>query len=372
MVSREAVELIRLTIPEIGDEEIQVVTDVLRSGYLVQGKYVRDFEQKVADYLGARHAIAVSSGTAALHLSLIALGIGFGDEVILPDFTFPATANVVEIAGAKPVLVDIDLDSFNVNVDGIRKAISPRTKAILPVHLFGQSADMDPILDLAREHRILVMEDAACALGAEYHTQKCGTLGILGCFSFHPRKAITTGEGGMVVTNVDELAERLRQLRNHGLNTALGLGQFEMAGLNYRMTDFQGALGSKQMGRLEDIIAKRRALAQYYRQSLVGLYGIKLPEELPNNRHIWQSYVILLRPGIDRNRLIKVLKEAGVETTIGTYAISAQPHNHHPEWDLPISRQAYHQSLSLPLHTRMSETDVDEVVRCLKKAVQNV
>jgi perosamine synthetase len=357
--------MMRLTIPEIGEEEIQAVVRVLRSGYLVQGEQVQEFERLVAEYVGVRYAVAVSSGTAALHLALLALGIGPGDEVIVPDFTFPATANVVELIGASPVLVDIDLTTFNIDATQIRPAITKRTKAIMPVHLFGQSADMEPVLHLAHEHDLFVIEDAACALGAAYREHRCGTMGHVGCFSFHPRKAITTGEGGMVVTNDDAVAARLRQLRNHGMVTIEGHNQFDCAGFNYRMTDFQGALGAAQMGRLERIIARRVELAGLYHAALADIPNITRPAAMDGVRHIWQSYVVLVQEGVERDGLLCRLREQGVETTIGTYAVSVQPHYARTARNCPNSRQAYEQSLCLPLHTQMSAADVRTVAECL-------
>jgi dTDP-4-amino-4,6-dideoxygalactose transaminase len=250
--------------PEIGQGEIQAVAEVLESGQLVQGARVMEFEAKVAAYLGTKHAVAVSSGTAALHLALLGLGIGPGDEVLVPDFTFPACANAVELTGAAPVLIDIDLATFNLDVASIRSALTPRTKALMPIHMFGQPADMDPVLAIAREKGLLVVEDAACALGSEYRGRRCGGLADVGCISFHPRKVITTGEGGMLATNNLALAERLRVLRNHGQVLSEGRIRFEQVGFNYRMTEFQGALGVVQMDRLESFIERRIALASLY------------------------------------------------------------------------------------------------------------
>jgi perosamine synthetase len=369
MVSAEDGRVIRLVVPEIGEEEIQAVVAVLRSGHLVQGEYVQEFERLVAEYVGVKHAVAVSSGTAALHLGLLALGIGPGDEVIVPDFTFPATANVVELVGAKPVLIDIDISTFNLNVNQIRPAINPRTKAILPVHLFGQPADMDPILQIAEEHGLFIVEDAACALGAEYRGRKCGAMGQVGCYSFHPRKAITTGEGGMVVTHDDAVAERVRRLRNHGMVKAKGGNSFELAGFNYRMTDFQGALGAVQMRRLEGIIAHRTELARLYDKVLAGIPSIIRPMAMNGVRHIWQSYVILLREGFDRDEVMTTLKEHGIEATIGTYAVSAQPCYATPTKIPPVSWQAYEYSLCLPLHTKMSSADIRGIAECLSQAL---
>jgi perosamine synthetase len=363
-------QVIRLTIPEIGEAEIEAVAEVLRSGYLVQGQNVLEFERLVAEYVGVEHAVAVSSGTAALHLALLALGVGPGDEVIVSDFTFPATANVVELVGANPVLVDIDLATFDVDVSQIRPAISERTKAIMPVHLFGQPADMEPVLQIAQEYGLLVIEDAACALGAQYHGRKCGAMGHAGCFSFHPRKAITTGEGGMVVTTDGAVAERVRRLRNHGMVAAGGSNRFVLAGFNYRMTDFQGALGVVQMRRLERIIARRIELAALYDQALAEIEFIVCPVKMRGVRHIWQSYVVLLRDGVERDEVLRGLREQGVEATIGTYAVSAQPHYAGYVGVLPNSRRAYERGLCLPLHTQMSAADVGQVAECLERVVQ--
>jgi perosamine synthetase len=369
MVSKEDGGVIRLIIPEIGEEEIQAVTSVLHSGYLVQGSQVREFERLVAHYLDVKYAIAVSSGTAALHIALLTSGIRPGDEVIIPDFTFPATANVVELIGAKPVFVDIDLTTFNIAVNQIRPAITKRTKAIMPVHLFGQSADMQPLLKTAVEHDLLIVEDAACALGAEYHGRKCGTMGHVGCFSFHPRKVITTGEGGMIVTNDESMAERLRRWRNHGITTTNGHCQFEQPGFNYRMTDMQGALGVAQMTRLETIIARRIELAGVYDQALAHIPFIKRPIIAEGNRHIWQSYVILLHENIPRDDMLRDLKAQGVEASIGTYAVSAQPYYTSSAGGPPNSYRAYQHSVCLPLHLQMRSIDVKKVVNRLENAL---
>jgi dTDP-4-amino-4,6-dideoxygalactose transaminase len=362
--------MIRLTIPEIGEEEIQAVARVLRSGNLVQGENVQEFERLVAEYTGIKHAVAVSSGTAALHLALLSLDIGPGDEVILPDFTFPSTANVVELAGAKPVLVDIDLSTFNINTDLIEPAITGRTRAIMPVHLFGLPAEMDPVMALARKYNLKVIEDAACALGAEYRDSKCGTIGDTGCFSFHPRKNITTGEGGMLITDDDTVAGLARQLRNHGMEKINNRVQFKRAGFNYRMTDFQGVLGVVQMGKLEKIIRKKQELARIYNREFADMDLVTCPVNQEDGREIWQSYVILLNEGIDRDMISERLKQQGVETTIGTYAVSSQPHYAKAAGRLPNSDRAFKQSLCLPFYPKMSLSDIEGVVRCLKKAIR--
>jgi len=360
--------MIRLAIPEIGETEVDAVAGVLRTGFLVQGEHVRIFEERMADFVGARHAVAVSSGTAALHLALLALGVGPGDEVVVPGFTHPATANVVELVGARAILVDVDLRTFNIDPAAVVEAIGPRTKAIVPVHLFGQPAEMGSLLRLAADHGLSVIEDAACALGSAYRGQRCGTFGTVAAFSFHPRKVITTGEGGILTTNDDGMAAHLRRLRNHGQEIDRGRGRFLEAGLNYRLTDFQAALGTAQMARLPQILAVRAGLAEAYARALASIPGVTLPTVLEEGVHSWQSYVVLIGPPADRNDTQRRLGQEGIETTLGTYALAAQPHwSGHP--DLPMSRVAQERSLALPLHSRMSTADVSAVARALREAV---
>lgn len=361
--------MIRIAWPEIDDREIEAVAAVLRSGYLVQGRAVRAFEELVEGYVGVRHAIAVSSGTAALHLAALALEIGPGDEVIVPDFTFPASANAVEVTGARAVLVDVNLDTFNLDPACLESAVSSRTRAVMPVHLFGLAAPMKEVEAFATQHGLAVIEDAACAFGAEYFGRKCGSMGIVGCFSFHPRKAITTGEGGMLVTNDDAIAHRLRQLRNHGMAATDLRVEFVLAGLNYRLTEFQGALGATQMSRVDSIIARRSEIAEEYQQRLQTVPGVACPSSPSNCRHVWQSYVILLDDGIDRAQVMRQMREAGVEVTIGTHAVGEQPHYASRGVRCANSSLAYARSLSLPMHTRLTSADLDVVVQALAGAL---
>jgi perosamine synthetase len=360
--------MIRLAVPEIGEEEVQAVAAVLRSGFLVQGPVVQAFEERMAAAVGTAHAIAVSSGTAALHLALLGLDVGPGDEVVVPGFTHPATANVVERTGARPVLVDIDLETFNVQPEAMLRAIGPRTRAIVPVHLFGVPAEMDRI-QAAVPRSVAVVEDAACALGSTYGGKRCGGLGRVACFSFHPRKVITTGEGGLLTTDDAALADRLRRLRNHGQVLENGRGRFVDAGLNYRMTDFQAALGLAQMDRLPAILARRAALARAYEAAFQGWAGASTPRVPAGAEPAWQSYVVLLREGIDRDAVQARLRADGIETNLGTYALAAQPHyRDHPP--LPASLAAQQRSLALPLHTRLSDADVERVVAAVRSAVE--
>ncbi len=374
MVQRKN-EKIRLISPDIGEEEISGIKEVLESGFLVQGEKVEEFERLVADYVGTKHAIAVTSGTSALHLSLIALGIKKGDEVIVPDYTFPATANVVELVGAKPILVDININTFNVDVNKIHDNISKKTKAIIPVHLFGQSADMDPLIEIANIHNLRIIEDAACALGSEYKNRRCGGLGDIGCFSLHPRKAITTGEGGIVVTNDEQVARALRIWRNHGIVNNHGKYDFILPGFNYRMTNFQGAIGIAQMQKLDVIISKKINLAKKYDQLLKKLNYIKTPITTKEASHVYQSYIVILDGEIERDSLILELKARGIETAIGTYALHMLSYYRKKYGykldDFPNAKLAFENSIALPLHSRMSEGDIEFVVETIQDIVND-
>ncbi len=354
--------MIKLAQPNIPEEAVEKVADILRSGLLIQGRNVETFEKAIAAYTGAPHAVAVSSGTAALHLSLMALGITHGDEVIVPAFTFPATVNVVELVGARPVLVDIRLDDLCLDASRIEEAISKKTKAILPVHEFGQAADMEKISTVAGRLDIPVVEDAACALGTEYNRRKAGTFGIAGCFSFHPRKAITTGEGGAVTTGSEKFAEKIRSLRNHGIALTPEGQDFIHAGLNYRMTDFQAALGLGQMDHLDQQIEERIQLADRYDEALAGIPWLTLPCRHPNRRHVFQTYHVLCDPKIDRQKLIRDLKSAGIETNLGAQAIQCLTYYRKKygfrESDFPHAVRAYRHGLALPMGSHVRPEDV--------------
>lgn len=354
--------MIKLALPDIGEEELEEVKKVFDSKYLVHGDKVEEFENLINKYLNVKHAIAVSSGTSALHLALVALNIKSGDEVIVPDFTFPATSNVVELVGATTRFVDIKLDSFCIDVDRIEKSITDKTKVIIPVHEFGQSANMDKIMLIAEKHGLKVVEDAACALGTEYKSKLVGTMGNIGCFSLHPRKAITTGEGGLIVTNDDEIAEKIKMLRNHGLNYVDGKPKFVMAGFNYRMTNIQGAIGVVQMKKLIDINRKRVEIAHIYSELLSGVNGITIPQEKNYSKHVWQSYHILLDEKIDRDLLINDLKGKEIEANFGAYSVHMQPYYknkyNYESSNYKNSIKSYNQGLVLPLHNKLNYNDI--------------
>jgi perosamine synthetase len=367
--------LIRLSIPDLGEEELEEIREVLETGYLVQGEKVAELEDMVANYLKVKHVIAVSSGTAALHLALLALGIGKGDQVIVPDFTFPATANVVELTGATSKFVDIRLDNYCIDVTKIEKYINSKTRVIIPVHEFGQAADMKPILALAKKYNLHVIEDAACALGTEYMKKKVGTLGTIGCFSLHPRKAITTGEGGLIATNDSMLAEKIRVLRNHGLSYVESKPKFVLLGLNYRLTNIQGAIGVVQFRRLNDILRKRKQIAQKYTSKLSNSVFYKTPTEKVYGSHIFQTYHILVDQKVNRDKLIKVLKDRGIETNFGAYAVHIQPYYQY-KYKLKDnlyknSLIAFNQGLALPMHSKLTDTEIDEIVAELEKAAKS-
>jgi dTDP-4-amino-4,6-dideoxygalactose transaminase len=349
--------------------DLRSVVRVLKSGHLIQGKNVEMFEKRLADYCGVSQAVMVSSGTAALHVVLLALGIGPGDEVIVPAFTFPATANVIELVGATPVFVDISLDDFCIDVEQLESKISEKTKAIMPVHEFGIIADMEKITEISKKHGLLVIEDAACSLGSTLKGKQSGSFGLAGCFSFHPRKNITTGEGGAVITNDKALADKMRVYINHGISMVDGKRDFVLPGLNYRMTDFQAALGLSQMTRLGKIIKKRQALAHIYDLELERIKWIKKPERFETRTHTYQTYHVLVDDTVDRDNLIKKLKSRGVETNLGAQALHCldfyKKKYHYTEADFPNAAKAYRKGLALPMGEHLVSGNIREISKNL-------
>ena len=370
--------MFRLTIPPIGDDEIQACVRVLREGQLVHGEECRLFEQELAEYIGVKEAVVVSSGTAALHLALIALGIGPGHAVLVPDFTFPATANVVELVGARPVFIDVNRGNYNMSVDLLRDAIrtwqGPETlKAIMPVHEFGCPADMTAINSIALEHNLSVVEDAACALGASLNGKKIGSFGDCACFSFHPRKTLTTGEGGAIATNNPKVAERLRLLRSHGMQPQKDGIHFMLPGYNYRLTNFQAAMARVQLKKLDDWIEERRQIQAEYRRLLTDCSRISVPVDCDG--HSWQTFMTVIDPAIDRNRVMADLKEAGIETNLGAQCVHSQDyylHKYPDQCELLGHNNAhllFRCGLALPLYQGLAKADLTNITDCLKRVL---
>jgi len=373
---------IAIALPATGDEEWQALREPIESGWLTQGPKVAAFEKAFAERHGVNHALAVTSCTTGLHLILAGLGIGPGDEVIVPAFTWVATANVVLYCGATPVFVDVDRATFNIDPAQVAAKVTDRTKAIVPVHLFGLCADIDAIR-AALPSQVRIIEDAACAAGASYKGVMAGGLGDAAAFSFHPRKSITTGEGGMVTTNDAALAERMNMMRNHGASVSEEqrhrgprpyiLPDFNLLGFNYRMTDLQGALGLVQLRKLDRFVEERATWAAWYRENLSGLDWLGTPREPEGGRHAWQSFVTCVDPDMapmPRNAIMDALQAKGVATRPGTHAVHmlgyyAARYEISPD-DFPAARDCDRNTMAIPLHNRMTEEDYTYVGDCLK------
>lgn len=372
---------IPIAMPQTGDDEWHALRDTLHSGWLTQGPKVKEFETSFAKEHQVKHALATTSCTTALHLILVALGIGPGDEVIVPAFTWIATANVVVYCGATPIFADIDPGSYNITAETIRSKITERTKAIIVVHLFGLCADMDAIKTIAKD--IPIVEDAACAAGGMYKGQYAGSLGVAGAFSFHPRKTITTGEGGMVTTQDDELAAKINCLRNHGAsiseeqrhqgNRPYLLPDFNILGFNYRMTDLQACVGLVQLSKLDKFINERAQWASYYQVALQSIAWLKPPKVADCYHPAWQAYVCRIdftQIALTSQQIMEQLLERGVQARPGTHAVVGL--NYYRERfalnseEYPIAIAAEHSTLALPLHNRMTKDDYDYVISCLE------
>jgi perosamine synthetase len=348
-------DLIRLAWPDVGPAEAEAVAEVLESGQLTMGPKVDEFERGLAAACGTEHALVVSSGTAALHLAVLALGIGPGDEVLVPAYTFPATANVVAMVGARPVLVEVDSESMN--LDPGKVEIGPRTKAIIAVDLFGRPARIEELPDT-----VPVLEDAAGALGARRGGRWCGSLGALACLSFHPRKIVTTGEGGAVTTDDAELAVAIRRMRHHGIEPR---GAFEIAqpGFNYRLSDILCAVGISQLARLDELLEARTRVAAGYTERLRGI--VETPAADEGDVHGWQAYVIQVEGAAD---VIAALREQGIEAQVGTYALHRLA-AYRDQGEFPEASRVFDRAIALPLHTRLTDSDLDRVAEALTSLV---
>lgn len=374
-----------LTHPDFDERELELLRECLDSHWVTQGPFVRRLEQAVAERHAVPHALATTSCTAGLHLSALALGLEPGDEVLVPAFTWVTSAHCAEYLGARATFVDVRADTFNVDPDALAAAVGPRTRAIVAVHLFGLPADMDAVREVAERGDLRVIEDAACAIGSSYRGEPVGGLGDLGCFSFHPRKVVTTGEGGMVTTRSDALAERVRSLRNHGA-TGLArsepgepapweMSRFDVLGYNLRLSDIQAAVGVAQMEKLERLLAHRRACAERYGERLRDLDDLAPPVCPEGHGHTYQSYVVRVREGgrDRRNRIMESLGKAGIQTRPGTHAVHrlgyyAEKYGIEPD-RFPVAAACEDTTITLPLFPGMSEDDQDRVVARLRGAL---
>jgi dTDP-4-amino-4,6-dideoxygalactose transaminase len=353
--------LIRLARPDVGSDELAAVAEVLESGRLTMGPKVAEFEAALARVCGTEHAVAVSSGTAALHLAVLALELEADDEVIVPAYTFPATANAVVLAGARPVLVDVDRATMTLDAARVYDAVGPRTRAVIGVHLFGRPLDWEELQN-AVPPDVTLIEDAAGALGARRRGMPCGGLGALACLSFHPRKIVTTGEGGAVTTSSDDLAAAVRRLRHHGVEPR---GDFDIRAPapNYRLSDVQCALGITQLARLPDLLAARRRVAAAYTQRLQGV--AKTPSAEEGDEHGWQAYVVQLER---RDQALGALRAEGIEAQIGTYAVHRLA-AYHDQGPFPAADACFERALALPLHSRLTDADLDRICEVLDRVV---
>jgi len=359
--------------PEVGEEELKNVVEAVRSGWVSsKGKFIEEFEKFFAKYVGVKYGVATSNGTAALHLALAALGVGPHDEVIVPDLTFAATINAVLYVGAKPVIVDIDPNYWCLSPSSVRKVISSRTKAIIAVHLYGHPCDMDAIMEIAEQHGLYVIEDAAEAHGAEYKGRKVGNFGHIACFSFYGNKIITTGEGGMCLTNDERLAEKMKILRDHGMDPKKRYWH-NVVGFNYRMTNLQAALGVAQLSKIERFIEKKRRIARWYAEELSSIEGITLHPEMPWAKCVYWLYSMLInkeKAGITRDKLAEKLQNYGIEIRSLFYPLHEMPpYQKYANLPCPASSGVSSRGLSLPSSVKLSEEDTIYITQKIKEAI---
>lgn len=368
--------MIPIAEPLLGKEELKNVTEAVKSGWISsKGKYIIEFEDQFAHYCGVKYGIAVSNGTVALHLALVALDIGNGDEVIVPTLTFIATANAVKYTGAIPVFVDSDPNYWCIDPEKIEKAITKKTKAIIPVHLYGHPCDMDAIMDIAKKYNLFVIEDAAEAHGAEYKGKKVGSFGDINCFSFYGNKTITTGEGGICLTDNKKLAERMKILRDHGMNLDKKYW-YDVIGFNYRMTNMQAAIGVAQLKKLDKFIKKKREIAGWYNEGLKDLAKkrlIKLHPEMPWSKSIYWMYSLLIEDSfrVNRDKLMEKLKEKDIETRPFFYPIHIMPPYSKGGKKFRVAEEISKRGLNLPSSVKLSVKEVKSICQVIKEIHEN-
>jgi perosamine synthetase len=364
-------QFIPLASPDIQQQDINAVVDVLKSGMLVQGTNVLALENTFNQFNNSKHAIALSNGTATLHLALVALGIGKGDDVIVPAFSYVATANVVELVGANCIFVDIDLKTFNIDVTKIEQAITPNTKAIIPVHEFGLACDIEAVMAIATKYNLFVIEDAACALGATQNNKHTGTFGDFGSFSLHPRKSITCGEGGVLLTQNEEHNTKVRQLRNHGVEMVATKMDFVEAGFNYRITDFQGALANSQMQRLSATLQYKQQLAEVYFNEIKNAH-ITLPSVPVGHYHTWQTFHVLISDAHNQDEVLAYLRTNKIGANYGAQCIPAQTYyikkyGLNFKEDYSNAYTAYTKGIALPLYEKLTTTQIQQISQIVNK-----
>jgi perosamine synthetase len=363
--------MIPIAEPYLGEEELNNVIEAIKSGWISsKGKFIEEFEYKFANYCNKKYGVATSNGTVALHLALKAIGISKDDEVIVPDLTFVAVANAVTYCNAKPVFIDSHPDYWCINPEQIEKKITANTKAIITVHLYGHPCDMDPIMKIAKEHNLYLIEDAAEAHGAEYKGKKVGSFGVVSCFSFYGNKIITTGEGGMCLTNNEELAEKMRILRDHGMNPDKRYW-YDTIGFNYRMTNLQAAVGVAQMEKLDEFVEKKRQIAKWYEAGLKELEEkalIKLHPEMPWAKCVYWMYCILIDDKfyISRDEIMKRLEEKGIETRPFFYPMHIMPPYKNNE-KFPVAGEISRKGINLPSSVKLSKDKINMVIEIIKK-----
>lgn len=362
-----------LALPDLDESDVQAVVEVLRSGRLALGPRAEEFERLICEYVGVKHAVSVSSGTAALHLIVRALGIGPGDEVLVPSFTFAASVNVILYEGAAPVFVDVDPETYCIDPHDLERKITPRTKAVMAVDVFGHPADWDDVLKIAERHGLKVIDDSCEALGAEYKGKKVGRFGDAAAFAFYPNKQITTGEGGIVVTSDEEIARLCRSMRNQGRGEMGAWLEHERLGFNYRLDEMSAALGVSQFRRLESFLAKREQVAGWYTERLAGRDWVRPPVVKPYVRMSWFVYVVTLAEGVDRDGVVRALEEKGIPCRGYFSPIHLQPYVRERcgtgEGELPITESVARRTIALPFHNNLRLDEVEFVVDALERAV---